>query len=75
MTTVIGLPDPVERIDLERVLDNLGPEVVRAKGIARQREGDHLLIQVVGSRRSITSLPEAESEEPTDLVVISVPST
>jgi G3E family GTPase len=63
---------PIDRRTLEAVLDDLGPAVVRAKGIAVDPRGRRWLIQVVGARRSITELPEAEDEAPTDLVVISL---
>lgn len=70
--TTVPLPDPVTSPDLDRLLDGLGPEVVRAKGIARTPGGDLRLVQIVGRRRSVTPLPAAEAEPPTDLVVISV---
>ena len=69
--TTIPISDPITRADLDRLLDALSPDVVRAKGIARDPEGRLRLIQVVGRRRSITPLPAAEAEPPTDLVVIS----
>lgn len=74
VTTTVALPDPVDRPALDEILDRLGPSVVRVKGIARATDGARLLVQVVGRRRSITPLPAAEDEAPTDLVVISVPT-
>jgi G3E family GTPase len=62
-TSLVPLPVPIDRADIEALLDGLGSSVVRAKGIALNAEGRLLLIQVVGSRREIT--------RPTDLVVIS----
>ncbi|MEM9565587.1 MAG: CobW family GTP-binding protein [Actinomycetota bacterium] len=72
-TSVITLSDPVDRNELDELLDALEPEVVRAKGVARMPDGERLLIQVVGARRAITPLPVAEDQQPTDLVVISLP--
>jgi G3E family GTPase len=64
------LPRPVDPADIERLLDELPADVVRAKGIAEGSDGKHWCIQVVGRRRSITHLPPVEDEPPTDLVVI-----
>lgn len=44
---------------------------LRARGIAVEPDGTRLLAQVVGRRRSVTVLPDAESQPLTDLVVIS----
>ncbi len=70
--TTVPLPDPITAADLDTILDGLDPGVVRAKGVARTPDGSRLLIQVVGRRREVTDLPEAEDQAPTDLVVISV---
>ncbi len=72
VTETVALPSPATREGIERVLDRLGPGAVRAKGVARMADGTSLLIQVVGRRRSIAPLPEAEAQDATDLVVISV---
>lgn len=64
------LPRPISRADFEALIADLPPSVLRAKAIAVTPEGDHLLAQVVGRRREITVLPQAESQEPTDLVII-----
>ncbi len=72
-TSVVTLPDPVDRHEIDRLLDALEPDVVRAKGVARTPDGQRLLIQVVGARRAVTPLPAAEDQPPTDLVVISLP--
>lgn len=69
-TILQELPVPVTRIELESLLDALPAEVVRAKGIAIDPTGQHLLVQVVGRRRAITELPVAEDQPGTDLVVI-----
>ncbi len=69
----VTLADPIELEELDRVLASLGGDVVRAKGIARDRDDRRWNIQVVGSRTSVVELPAAERAEPTDLVVIRVP--
>ena len=58
--------------DITEVLDQLGPNVVRVKGIAELLDGTKLLVHQVGRRRSITVLPDSEHQDPTDLVVITV---
>lgn len=72
-THVVALPDPIDRPGLERLLDGLPVTTVRAKGVAAGPDGQRLLVQVVGDRRSIEPLPPAEAQDPTDLVVITVP--
>ena len=74
VTDLIELPCPIGRAEIDTLLDGLGPNVVRAKGIAEDYDGDRWLIQVVGRRRDVSLLPAAEQEPPTGLVVISVPS-
>lgn len=71
-TDLVPLPDPIERHELDNLLQTLGPDVVRAKGIACDKAGRRWNIQVVGRRSVITELPDAELEDPTDLVVIRV---
>lgn len=73
-TEIKSLPDPVNHETLQAIIDELGPEVLRAKGIARTPDGETHLVQVVGPRRLITPLPVAEDQPPTDLVIISAPS-
>jgi G3E family GTPase len=70
--TAVPLPRPIDEETLAGILLDLPPNVVRAKGIAESPDGERLLIQVVGRRRSITPLPAAEDEPPTDLVVIAL---
>lgn len=70
-TSLIPLGGTVRRTDLERIVDGLGEEVIRAKGIVQVETGEILLVQVVGRRRTIEPLPMAESQATTDLVVIS----
>lgn len=65
------LPQPISRLDLETLVDALPESVLRAKGIAITAQGERLLVQVVGRRKVITSLSNAEDQFPTDLVVIS----
>lgn len=67
----MAFPDHLDGQSLESLVESLPAEVVRAKGIARV-DDTLLLVQVVGSRRTITELPQAERQEPTDLVVISL---
>jgi len=69
-TATWPLPDPIDEEGLGRLLDQLPSTTVRAKGVARLPTGTSLLIQVVGGRRSVTPLPPAEAQPPTDLVVI-----
>lgn len=71
----VPLPDPTTLQDLERLLDELPSDVMRAKGIAAGADGERWAIQVVGRRRTITALAEVEAEPPTDLVTIALPDT
>ena len=64
------VPQPIERIEFETMIDVLPPSTLRAKGIAVTPDGTRLLAQVVGRRRVVTELPQAETQPPTDLVVI-----
>jgi len=66
----VPIDGAIARVDLEALLDGLPDSVVRAKGIVQIETGELLVVQVVGKRRSIESLPMAEVTEPTDLVVI-----
>lgn len=72
ITSTVPLADPIARPELEAVLAALPPSTVRAKGVARTPDGTALLVQVVGHRHTITPLPPAESQPPTDLVVITL---
>ncbi|MEM7139997.1 MAG: GTP-binding protein [Actinomycetota bacterium] len=69
---LVPIPQPIERPAFERMVADLPDEVMRAKGIAVTPAGEHLLAQVVGRRRLVSELPTAESQPPTDLVVITV---
>ncbi|MCP5025540.1 MAG: hypothetical protein GY929_04570 [Actinomycetia bacterium] len=71
----VGLVTPpagLDRAGLEGLLDQLPANVVRAKGVLGLADGNRWLVQVVGSRRLVTPLPQAEQQDTTDLVVISV---
>ena len=63
-------PDPLPAGVGRSAVDDLPDDTVRAKGIAEGPDGSRLLIQQVGRRRRIGPLPQAEDQEPTDLVVI-----
>lgn len=65
-----SVPQPIERADFERMIESLPASTLRAKGIAITPDGTRLLAQVVGRRRRVTDLPDAEEQVPTDLVVI-----
>lgn len=71
-TSLIPIEGAMRRTDLEKLLQDLPENVVRAKGIVQVETGELLLVQVVGNRRSIEPLPMAESTDPTDLVVITI---
>ncbi len=71
-TRIIPIPGAMRLAELQELVDGLGPEVVRAKGIVQIETGQMMLVQVVGHRRTIEPLPMAELTDPTDLVVISV---
>ncbi|MEQ8839365.1 MAG: GTP-binding protein [Acidimicrobiales bacterium] len=64
------VPQPIERADFETMIESLPASTLRAKGIAVTPDGTRLLAQVVGRRRLVTVLPDAERQPPTDLVVI-----
>lgn len=65
-----AVPQPIERAEFEAMIESLPASTLRAKGIAVTPDGARLLAQVVGRRRSVTDLPDAERQAPTDLVVI-----
>ncbi len=68
--TTVAIPRPITAVEFEAMIDALEPSTLRAKGIAATPDGTRLLAQVVGRRRSVTVLPDAEFQPPTDLVVI-----
>ncbi len=64
---------PVGSIDeLTQILEDLPSTTMRAKGIGLAPDGGLLLLQRVGHRSTVTELPDAEHDLPTDLVVISL---
>ncbi len=73
-TSIVEIPNPIDRMDLKKLLDALPNRVVRAKGIGIDENGARWLAEVIGRRRWVTELPHAEAEPPTDLVVISLPA-
>lgn len=73
-TTTVKIPGTIDRAALDQMLDDLPDSTIRAKGIVQIETGELLIVQIIGNRRSIEPLPMAESTEPTDLVVITLPS-
>ena len=80
VVTTVAAPGGLTRAELEEWLDALcgagddggaGP-VVRVKGLAETVDEGLVLIQVVGRRRELTPVPEAERCPTTELAVISL---
>ena len=75
-THIVPIDGPLDGDGIDALLDSLAHHVdgrvVRAKGVVRTPDG-LVLVQVVGSRRAITPLLSPEDQDPTDLVVISIP--
>ena len=71
-TWTVPLPTPVAIDEIREIVRGLGPDVVRAKGVAERPNGERLLIQMAGTRLVIEPLPQAEDQPPTDLVVIAI---
>ncbi len=69
-TSIVPIDGTIRRHELDKILDDLPDNTVRAKGIVQIETGELLLIQIVGKRRSVEPLPMAELVEPTDLVII-----
>lgn len=67
------VPDPISMSELDALLARLPADTVRAKGIVGHHDASRSLVQVVGKRIDVTPLPTAELEEPTGLVVITLP--
>lgn len=74
-TSIVSIPEPVERTELKSLLDAQPARVVRAKGIGVDASGTRWLAEIIGRRRWVTELPQAEAEPATDLVVIAVPES
>jgi G3E family GTPase len=72
----IPVPVGLTRAAVDLWLDNLPHQliglVVRAKGVVATIDAGVVLVQVVGRRREITTLPEPEQQDPTDLVVVTL---
>jgi G3E family GTPase len=75
-TNMISVDGPLDAAGIDQLLDSLPRHIsgciVRAKGVIDTPDG-LVLVQVVGNRRDVTPLLPNESQEPTDLVVISIP--
>jgi len=75
-TNSVPIDGPLDRSGIDDLLDSLprhiGGHIARAKGIVDTPDG-LVLVQMVGTRREITSLLPSEHQSPTDLVVISLP--
>ncbi len=71
----VSVGEQLDRQGIDRLLDSLprdiGGHIARAKGVIDTPDG-LVLVQVVGNRREITPLLPNESQQPTDLVVISL---
>lgn len=67
---LIRLDDPISPEALDSIIDGLPPDTLRAKAVAHHGDDEYSLVQVVGRRRSITKLSDAERQDSTDLVVI-----
>jgi len=68
----INLDDPISLDGLHEVLDSLPSQVLRAKAVIRSTDDELYMVQVVGSRRAVTPMPRAETQNTTDLVVVEV---
>ena len=66
----IKIADPISPANLDMVLDSLDPGVLRAKAVIRSTDDQMYLVQVVGPRKTVTVLPQAEAQNPTDMVVV-----
>jgi G3E family GTPase len=87
-THVVTPPEPLTLAGLHAWLDELPNElpnqlpaqlsnhpqarIVRAKGILATADAGLVLVQIVGSRREVSSVPAPEHQPPTDLVVITL---
>ncbi|NND75325.1 MAG: GTP-binding protein [Ilumatobacter sp.] len=74
---MVPLPGDLRLHDVAAAVDDALARfdgVVRAKGVVTPTDGPPQLIQVVGTRREITPLPEAEQQPATALTVISLRS-
>lgn len=67
---LVRLENPITPEALAQIVDELPDDVLRAKAVANHGNGSYSLVQVVGRRRSISPLSEAEHQDATELVVI-----
>lgn len=76
VVSTISLVEPT-KAELQQAVDGLGPHVVRAKGLIRCVDADHLVeVHVVGRRRNLRERPDLAPHSATDaLVVVTVPAT
>ena len=70
ITTLVPVADPIDEAALTMLLDGLGSDVLRAKGVCNVTDGRRVLVQIVGHRRDVSDLPMAENQPATPLVVI-----
>ncbi|MEM9611368.1 MAG: GTP-binding protein [Actinomycetota bacterium] len=68
--SVVTVEQPLGVDALDALLDGLPDDVLRAKAVIDIDTGVTVQVHVVGPRRTITPLPQAETQETTDLVVI-----
>lgn len=71
-TSVIPVAGTMRREELQSLVDGMGDEVIRAKGIVQVETGEIVVVNKVGKRRSLDPVPMAETQPTTDIVVISV---
>ncbi len=73
----VPVDGPLDQAGIDALIDSLprhiGGHIARAKGVIDTPDG-LVLVQVVGTRRDVTKLLPSEFQEPTDLVVISIPT-
>jgi G3E family GTPase len=71
---LVAPPDGLTCAELDAWLRGLASRIegqlVRAKGIVATTDGGLILVQIVGGRQELTTVPEPEHQPPTDLVVI-----
>lgn len=76
-TDTIPIDGPLDRAGIDALIDSLprhiSGSIARAKGVVDTPDG-LVLVQVVGARREVTALLPSEAQQPTDLIVISVPN-
>ena len=68
--SLVPVPNPLPTDALDALLDDLPDDVLRAKAVIGLDSGVAVQVHVVGHRRTITPLSDAEAQAVTDLVVI-----